>query len=145
MKRRLLAIAGAGALVFSAVGLLGAGSASAEPPDQQGWWWRGKMAALPVGVPTPPNAPADGLFVASDSTGADAVSAVRFTIPDGATTGSLKLNVSGNTRGTPLLGLCRVTGPWQPAQGGNWEAKPAVSETGCSPGTMVADGKSVTF
>src|SRR5205085_8255274 len=120
------------------------GEASADAPDAQGWWWKAQTSGLPTALPAPPTATADGLYVASDSTDAQAISAVRFTIPDGATTGSLTLKVAGNTIGTPVVALCRITGPWEPAQNGSCDKRPAFGNT-CAPGTVAADGTSVTF
>ena len=145
IERRVLGAFAAGAFAISVVGFAGAGSASADAPDAQGWWWKAQAGALPAALPAPPTASADGLYVASDSTGEQAISAVRFTVPEGATTGSLTLKVSGRTLGTPVVGLCQVTGPWEAVQNGPWDKRPSIAQTGCSSGTVAADGMSVTF
>jgi hypothetical protein len=124
-----------------------AAPAGAAAPNAQGWWWLPQQSTLPAGLPAPPGVPADGLYIASNPSGAEALAAVRFLLPAGATAGPLTLKVSGDVRGTPVVAMCAITVDWQPAQGGPWSSRPT---SDCSPGvavagTMAADGKSLTF
>ena len=116
--------------------------ARAQAPDAQGWWWIG---GTPVGL-APPYVPADGLYVANNPSGPEAVSAVRFVLAGGGGAGTLTLVLAGDARGTPMVGLCRLTTDWQPVQGGALSAAPACDVNGPTvQGTFASDGKSVSF
>ena len=117
MIRRFLVAAG---VVVGAV-VLTVQPAPAQAPDAQGWWWIG---GSPVGL-APPYVPADGLYVANNPSGPEAVSAVRFALAGGGSAGTLTLVLAGDARGTPLVGLCRLTTDWQGVQGGALSAAPA--------------------
>ena len=138
MIRRLVSFAG---LVVGAVLVLG-GPAPAAPPDVTGWWWFAQPSGSPVPVPAPPYVPEDGLYVASNPTGTEALSAVRFAAAAGTT---LRL-VIADVRGDVRLGACRVTEPWEGAHGGAIaEAPPYDCATGAVPGEVSDDGTAVTF
>jgi hypothetical protein len=144
MKRRIMRL---GVLVAAApcLAALFVKPAGAAAPDAQGWWWLARSSSVAGQVPPPPNAPSDGLYVASNAAGAEAISAVKFDLGSSAVPGTLTLKLSGSALGTPSLGLCPVTGDWAAAQAGNWESKPAYADSGCATATVSADGQSVTF
>jgi hypothetical protein len=138
--KRLLATA---VLVAAGVALLLA-PATALAPDAHGWWWFAQPPGSPLSVPTPPFVPDEGLYVASNPTGAEAIAALRFTA-EGAG-GTLTLRFAGEVRGEPVLGLCVVTEPWEPAHGGALADAPAFDcEAGAAAGTLADDGASVMF
>ena len=131
-----------------ATGLLGflltvvADPAPAQAPDAQGWWY---VAGSPLGL-APPYVPEDGLYVASNPSGPEAVSALRFTLAGGGTAGTLQLKVEGEIRGEPVVGLCAVAEKWEPVQAGPLADAPACDPGGTAvPGTVAADGTTVTF
>ena len=131
-----------------ATGLLGfvltvlADPAPAQAPDAQGWWY---VAGSPLGL-APPYVADDGLYVAGNPSGPEAVSAMRFTLAGGGTAGTLQLQVEGEIRGEPVVGLCAVAEPWEPVQAGPLADAPACQAGGTAvPGTIAADGSSVSF
>jgi hypothetical protein len=146
-----------GALV-AAVGLVVAQTlllavpASAQGPDQVGWWSEVQQAPGPLPVNT---VTGNNLMVGNDPTGPNAVAAVRFTVPasvDGATVdpstvpATLTLHVPANSVvGNPVVAACPILANWQPASGGSWAAKPSYS---CSPllmATFSVAGDTATF
>lgn len=137
IRRAVLALGLAGAaLCFVAA------SAPAVPPDAHGWWW---VAGSPLGL-TPPYVPEDGLYVASNPSGPEAVSALRFTVAGGGGAGTLRLELAGETRGEVVVGLCALDAAWEPAQGAPLTDAPPCDPDGPTvPGTLAEDGTSVSF
>lgn len=119
--------------------------AEARPPDAHGWWWFAQPAG-PLDVPAPPYVPEDGLYVASNLSGAEAVSAIRVRLAEGEQASALILTVADEPRGEPVIGACLATEPWEPAQGGALaEAPPFDCDAGASVGVLSEDGSTVTF
>ena len=151
--RGVCAICGVIALLIAQT-LLFAGTAGAATigPDAQGWWSEAQQAPspLPVDTVTGPN-----LQVGGDPTGANAIAAVRFTVPgtidDAAVDPSsvpatLTLKVAPSTTiGTPAVVACRVLGSWQPASGGTWSTKPAYNCDGAAGGVVSTDKATMVF
>ena len=136
MRRLLVALGLVGAVIA-----VWTAPAPAQAPDAQGWWW--VAGGTPV---APPGVPADGLYVASNPSGTQGVSALRFQLAGGGSAGSLRLDLAGAPSGTPVLGLCQVAAPWQPAQGGALSSAPACAQGGpTAAGQAAADGQSYTF
>ena len=132
--------------------LLLAGTASAQGPDQVGWWSEAQQAPSPLPVTTVTR---DNLMVGNDPTGPNAVSAVRFTVPadvDGASVdpstvpATLTLHVAANSAvGSPVVAACPVLANWQPATGGAWADKPNYSCSPSAAATFSAAGDTATF
>jgi hypothetical protein len=136
-------------LVTGALLTFTAPGANAAALEKSGWWYRPNAAPGPLAgvLPPPPGTPPDGLLVQATPDGPNAVAAVSFALEEGELGGSLTLNVSSDTGGeTANLQACPVTAPWQPAQGGSFDAKPKEDcEFGTAPGTRSPDGKVWTF
>jgi hypothetical protein len=114
-----------------------------EGASAAGWWWVAQGVA-PVAVPPPPTVPDDGLYVAGDPSGPQAMAAVRFDVPAGSAT-VLTLRVAGAT-GTPVVGACPTTSAWAPIQAGPWTDRPAFDcAAGAAVGTVSGDGTTITF
>jgi hypothetical protein len=123
---------------------------------EQGWW--NKQQAVPVQgdpsglglttvptVPAPPTVPDDGLYVAGDASGANAISALRYAVGGG---GTLTLDLAEGTTltGTEQLVACPVQGGFTPVQNGPWAAKPSYDPATCVvEGVPAEDGASFTF
>jgi hypothetical protein len=136
--RRLCLAAGLVGLVLALL----ADPAPAQAPDAQGWWY---VAGSPLGI-APPYVPEEGLYVASNPSGPEAVSALRFTLAGGGAAGTLQLQVAGEIRGTPVVGVCAVAEPWEPGQAGQLMDAPACEAGAVGvPGTVAEDGTSVSF
>lgn len=132
------------ALGVLALGLSFASASRADPPSATGWWWAGNIEGLPVQAP-PPDVPEGGLYVAGGPSGASGVSALRFTVPEGASLPVLTLRVAAMS-GTPMLGACPAAAPWSPAAGGSWGARPTPDcERASAPGRVDASGDVVRF
>ncbi|MCU1448087.1 MAG: hypothetical protein JWP02_257, partial [Acidimicrobiales bacterium] len=149
--RRVCALVAALGLVIAQT-LLVAAPASAQGPDQVGWWSEVQQAPGPLPVNT---VTGDNLMVGNDPTGPNAIAAVRFTVPasvDGASVdpstvpAKLTLHVSANSVvGNPVVAACPILANWQPATGGSWGARPNYS---CSPlltATFSPAGDTATF
>jgi hypothetical protein len=149
--RRVGALVGAIALLLAQT-LLVAAPASAQGPDQVGWWSEVQQAPGPLPVNT---VTGNNLMVGNDPTGPNAIAAVRFTVPasiDGASVdpstvpATLVLHVTANSAvGNPVVAACPVLANWEPATGGSWANKPNYS---CSPllkATFSTAGDTATF
>src|SRR5437773_12496267 len=96
--------------LVAALGLVGVAlvmwtsPAPAQAPDQQGWWWLAGATGI-----APPGVPADGLYVASNPSGPQGVSALKFTLAGGGSAGTLRLDLAGAPSGTPVIGLCQLS------------------------------------
>jgi hypothetical protein len=122
-----------------------AGRAAAEGPVRVGWWFepQSKHVAVPV---APPVVPPRGLVVLQLPTGAAAYGAVRYAVPDAASS-TLTLAVVGVPVAVAThLAACRTITPWTaPVLGaGAWEDRPAYSHQ-CAPSVIVANGRGVLF
>ena len=142
MSRRAMLVASL--IVVTLMQLATAGQAQA--PDVHGWWWSVRDVALPVDVPAPAEVPEGGLFVAANLTGDEAISAVLFVIPEGATASTLTLKAANVVPPVAEIQLCPTTTSWQAAQAGDWPARPKYACADNAPkGEVAADGSAVTF
>jgi hypothetical protein len=111
---------------------------------ESGWWWREQPEG--GGVPAPPQVPAGGLRVASDTAGPSAVAAVRIRLGDGERDARLTLRVAAGAVQGAVVNACPAKTAWTPAGAGPWAARP---EPDCSGGAVVgavaADGSAVVF
>jgi len=125
-----------GALVVTAP------AASAEAPDQSGWW-----TSAPVAVA--PDAPSDGLVVqgGQDTNQPTSFAAVSYAL-SGATAEKLKLTVASGSASTPsaTLALCPLsTSGFSPAQGGSSSDAPKFDCTNKVTAAPSSDGTTYTF
>lgn len=138
------------------------GQSTTPTLDAVGWW--NKTQALPVEgnptgvddptglglttaptVPAPATVPEDGIYVANDTSGATAISAVRYLAGGGGML-TLKLAEGAAPTGTEEIVACPVLGGFTPAQNGRWDAKPGYDEASCTiTGTIDATAATVTF
>ena len=147
MNARLFARAGAGlcALVLCGTGWAAfAPSAAAVTGVQAGYW---------SSLPATPEVPAGGLEVASNTSGPQAVAAVRFTLGDGESASTLTLKAAqAQPQSQIAIEACAVaTGSagWTPPAGGGPGAMASAPKADCQgglvAGAVAADGSTVTF
>lgn len=146
-------VAGAAALaaVAGLVILTAAPPVSASPAVSglaSDYWWAAEQG--PSTLPAPPGVPAGGLWVSSDPTGPQAVSAVRFVLPAGRTGPVLSLSVRSAQPATGIAGdvvACPTTSSWAPGPGpGQWSARPAADcQAGQVAGALSPDGHTLSF
>jgi hypothetical protein len=131
---------------------------AAQAPDQQAWWWQYRELPLPADpktvvpqysppqVPPPASVPEDGLYVAGQASGPEAIAAVSFVIPEGAAAKTLTLVAAAPLPPTTTIRLCPTNTPWQPVQAGAWSSKPIYTCAADAPvGVVPTDGAKVTF
>jgi hypothetical protein len=119
--RRAVAV---GVVAAGALGVVAVAPGRAQPPDEQGYWWRLKPAGAP-GSLAPPGVPAGGLDVASDATGEQATSALRARLlTPGTVATTLVLEVAGTTGSGAAITICPTSGWTAPDGAGDWDARP---------------------
>jgi hypothetical protein len=133
--------------------------ADAQKPDLQGWWWLYRQPELPVDpkplvpqypgtpeLPPPPTVPDDGLYVAATPAGIQAIAALSFVIPEGATASTLTLTSAAPLTATSIIRLCQVNSTWQPVQAGRWSSKPLYACAADAPvGVIPTDGSTISW
>lgn len=137
-RRQNVWVATCGLLVVLAGPLAATSAASA--PTAQGWWTTANQGVRP---PSPPDVPSDGLLVqgvaarsaapgvpasggtAAAGTSTQAMAAVTFTVEPGAVVERLVLKVVGNLPSSMSVIGCLVTGPYEPAQNGEFAKRPS--------------------
>jgi hypothetical protein len=98
-------------------------AASADAPVVAGWW---SLTSLGPGGVTPPDVPADGLFVQNLPSGAAAVSALEFRLPAQASSAtSITLQITGAPIITQPPIMCAATSRFAAAQSGAWSDRPS--------------------
>lgn len=121
-RRRL-----AGAAVLAALlGMLAmpAPAAFGAAPSAHGYWWRLQTGTGPP-LPAPPFVPDEGLWVANDNSGQQAISALRYLAPNGVEIRRLDLKVAQSNGQGALMLTCSARERWQPVQAGEWDTRPA--------------------
>ena len=140
--------------------------------DRYGWWNKAQAApsSVPVAgvatpapatnnVPSPPTAPADGLYLVNDpepttvggtstanpNAGSAALGAVRYVVDEGSE-GVLRLTISGTApaAGSQIL-ACPISGGWEQAQNGTWDRRPTYDCASAATGQFDADVVSFTL
>jgi hypothetical protein len=153
MRRVLAALAGTAVASLGVLGL-GGGSAVADSPTDQGWWWVANQGDPAPAPPTPPDVPADGLLVQGGQTSPSAYAGLIYELPKGASADSLTLKVAtsgpnGNAVGTvpnATLELCPLTKPnLATEQGGPMADAPAYKCAQKVDAGPSSDGLSYTF
>ncbi|HUR52435.1 MAG TPA: hypothetical protein VMZ11_09960 [Mycobacteriales bacterium] len=150
--RRAVAVAALLAALAPGLGVVG-GTARADAPAGQGWWWVLHRAALPA-PPAPPDVGPDDLLLQ----GGDllrvvmpatvpqptALAALRFRTPAGAEVGPLVLQVGTGARAADVRIYPAATA-WSAAQAGAIERAPSPDLTRYAPGQLSADGSTLSF
>jgi hypothetical protein len=133
--------------------------AAAQPPQAQGWWWLYRRVDPPVSpkafvptfpdtpeLPPPASVPADGLYVAGNPSGPEAVAALQWVIPEGASGTTLTLVAAAPLTPTTKIQLCPTTTNWKPEQAGAWRGAPLYQCASDAPvGVVPTDGAKITF
>ena len=131
-----------------ALGALPAGATPAVSGLASNYWWAAEQG--PSTLPAPPSVPAGGLWVSSNPAGPQAVSAVRFVLPQGTADPVLSLVISTVAPSTGIGGdvmACPTTSAWPPGPGPSpWTARPAADcQAGQVVGAVSADGHTLSF
>ncbi|MGH9275565.1 MAG: hypothetical protein ACRDZU_13040, partial [Acidimicrobiales bacterium] len=96
-------------------------------------------------VPTVTPAPAGGLLVANDSTGARGIAAMRFDAP-GAGGAIVTLRIAAGSTPSPGINACPSLSDWLPGPDQAWSARPAHDcERMSVSSTLSADGSTMTW
>jgi hypothetical protein len=139
-------------LAAGVLALLMAAPARAATPAATGvassYWWQPETAT--TAVPAPPTVPAGGLWVSSDPAGPQAVSAVRFTLVDGATDPVLTLSVDPPQavgQAGALVVACPTTDNWKSGPGPSpWAGRPTSDcKLGSVTGVLSSNGRTMSF
>src|SRR5438045_5094132 len=142
--RRLGIVVGTVTLVVSTLG--GGGRAGAVSGLASGYWTVGQTAGGQL--PTPPNVPAGGMWVSSNTATQLALAAVRLTLDSGEAPPviiSFKIDKESPAGGAAVF-ACPTTGPWQPAQNGPiGSAPPYDCSTKHVVGIHSSDGQRLVF
>lgn len=128
-----------GSLPLSVV--VGLAPAAADAPLAVGWWNLGHQGVAP---PAPPDVGPTDLLVQGGPR-PSAVTALRFTVADGASVGPLVLPLAAGSappRAEAVV-ACPTTKAWQPAANGPWAAAPTWSCERSSAAVLSADGSSL--
>lgn len=123
-------------VLFSPTGLAATASVPVVGDLQWGYWWVAESSD--GALPPPPSVPAHGLWVSSNPSGPQAVSAIRFDIPAGASAPVVTLEVHDESPpGSAQIVACTVLSAWKaPSGAGAWSERPIA---GC--GTISVAGK----
>lgn len=124
---------------LTTLGMVGpwAAAASADAPEQQGWWTLANPGSA-FSLPAPPDVPANGLLVegsagskaGSSDGGPFAFAALVYPLQAGSSPDSLTVAAAANSGTTPTasLELCPLTSSaWAPEQGGPMSDAPGFS------------------
>jgi hypothetical protein len=133
MRRALLLIP---LLAVALLALAPVGVAGAESPTAVGWWSQDPTAA---------EQPDGGFQVAAAGGQPVSIAALRFTVPDGATTGTLELQEAEGGVVSPATALqaCPTADQWEPANPGAFEDAPEADCT--APIDLTRDEATLTW
>jgi hypothetical protein len=142
--RRRVAVLLAALLVAAGWFVVTAPDGGAAGAVETGWWWQGEPTT--GAVPPPPTVPAGGLWVQSNASGPQAISALRVTLDPGDSAPTLSLDVHQAVPPTVDLVAYPTAAPWAAGPAQAWTSKPAYDTNGVhAVGSMSGDGKHVTF
>jgi hypothetical protein len=116
----------AGAAVLAALLAVPVSSVSAATPSAHGYWWRLQTGTGPA-LPKPPTVPPGGMWVSSNASGQQALSAVRYRAPSGVEIRRLVLRVADSSGQGAVVLACPAGAGWKPAEAGAWSARPTTS------------------
>jgi hypothetical protein len=134
--------------------------ASAQAPDIAAWWSAANVGNGAPAPPAPPDVPAGDLLVqGSNGNGSapalpvsgapatsQAVAALSFDLPDGASVGALTLTIDGTAPpSAPTIAACKATKKFFAEENGAWTNVPPSDCSQTSSPKLSADGKSLVF
>lgn len=135
--------------VMVAAGLAVVAPAGAEPPDQIGFWNRLKPDLPPdLGnpLPPPPDVPQDGFLVANDSSGPQAIAALRFNANRAQETILVVSSHDGSSLAGTDIVACPITGEWDQQFDGKWSDRPdLLCVATAEKGILSSDETTLTF
>ncbi len=125
----------------------GPAQASVSGSLSSGYWWQSQPAGSPL--PPPPQVPSGGLWVSSNASGDQSISAIRFTVPAGQSPVTLTLHVHEAQPAAQVdVVACTTTSNWAPtgSSPGAWTSRPqADCSAGQTTGTLSPDGSTLSF
>lgn len=151
----LLAVVGSTAVVALLVV-----PAQAQAPDIAAWWNAANVGNGAPAPPAPPDVPAGDLLVqGSNGNGSapalpvsgapatsQAVAALRFDLPDGATVGALTLTIDGSPPpAAPTIVACKALRNFVATENGAWTDVPPSDCTQTSSPKLSSDGTKLVF
>ena len=143
LKLRLLVVCIAAlAAVFLPAQLVMAKEDMAIAPKTHGWWTQTYIEGIGS---VQPDVPEKGMLVENAPTGPIALSALRFSLKDGATAKRLRLSISGTPVITQPPVACITTTAFESAQGGAWEDGPGYKCKHSVPGVVNAEQTEIRF
>lgn len=157
--RRTAAVALA-ALGSSAVVALLVTPANAQAPDVAAWWSAANVGNGAPAPPAPPDVPAGDLLVqGSNGNGSapalpisgapatsQAVAALSFDLPDGASVGALTLTIDGTAPpSAPTIIACKATKKFFAEENGPWTNVPPSDCSQTSTPKLSSDSKTLVF
>ena len=158
-SRRTAAVALAAVGSAAVVGLL-VTPADAQAPDIAAWWSAANVGNGAPAPPAPPDVPAGDLLVqGSNGNGSapalpisgapatsQAVAALSFQLPDGASVGALTLTIDGTAPpSAPTIVACKSTKKFFAEENGPWTDVPPSDCSQTSTAKLSSDGKSLVF
>lgn len=153
-RHRLALAVAAGGLVATLLGSPLPVAADSTGPSIYGWWSQASLAG-----PDPTSnadVPSDGMLVQNAATGLTptascasscplAVSALQFSLPQGAVADTLTLNITGHTVITQAPVACPATTAFKAEEGGPWSDAPTYDCTHPVTGVVNAASTAVQF
>jgi hypothetical protein len=148
------------ALGSAAVVALLVAPADAQAPDVAAWWSTTNVGNGTPTPPAPPDVPAGDLLVqGSNGNGSapalpvsgapatsQAVAALSFELPDGATVGALTLTIDGTAPpSAPTIVACKATKKFFAEDNGPWTDVPPSDCSQTSTPKLSSDGKNLVF
>ena len=103
--------------------MVSAPSGWADAPSAYGWWYEAN-AGLPVPPPAPPSAPSDGMYIANDVSGPEAIAALSIPVPSGAGMGPLVLHIAGSPLMSQPPVACPLRSAFKSTEEGAWSDRP---------------------
>lgn len=121
------------------------GTAGAIEPEAAGWWSRTSTSPLPVN-PAAPTARENQLVVQGEPSGANAIAALRWTLPEGESSPTLTLTSADGSvvPAEALILACKAGTPWTEAKGAPLSEAPK-ADCGTSVNGVVAEDGTITF
>jgi hypothetical protein len=143
LKLHLLVVCGAvlAAVLFPSQ-VVTAKEDRAIAPKAYGWWSQTNIGGI---VLAQPDVPQKGMLVENGPSGPIALSALRFSLKDGAAATRLELSISGTPVITQPPVACISTTAFESAQGGAWEGRPEYDCKQSVPGVVNAEQTLIRF
>lgn len=121
------------------------GTAGAVEPEAAGWWTRTSTSPLPIN-PSAPTAGENQLVVQGEPSGANAIAALRWTLPEGEGSPTLTLKAADGSVVPPeaLILACKAGTPWTEAKGAPLDEAPK-ADCATSVNGVVGEDGTITF